>query len=330
MGESGRKFAGAIALALLALGTASPVTRAHAAEGAGDGAWLGVSTRNLSDAWREGHSYQSAGVMVIDVAAGGPADQAGIVPGDVLVSIDSKSIQEPADVSETESGLEVGRPVTVVLARDGGRSIKIMNVEPASGGGPGSAGTVPQAEAQGEVPVPPLPVQAARAAAANDAASQATTPVGAAARDACAELGLRCENLSPDLAEALGAPTPQGLLVLDVKASGIAHRAGIRPGDLILQVADQQIADLSGLDQAIATASSPVSLTTLRHRTPQLVLVEMPGHPVAGPRSALTDPEGASSEAWRDRMLLDLRDEVRQLEKEVQELRARIAQAPRD
>ena len=333
MGWTGKSLAAVVGVALLALGAWSPTARSDEPMPAGRGASLGVSTRNLSFGWRNRHDYHGGGVLVVNVDPGSPADMAGIVPGDVLVNIDSKAVREPQDVSEAESGLEPGRTVSVVLARDGGRSIKIVNLTTgrATESAPERAGR----RAPESVPVPPAPGrEQVGAAGAQDPATGSQLPsskqqAAAAAKDASTELGVRCESLTPELADALGAPDAHGVLVLDVKGEGVAQKAGIRAGDVILQVGGQPVADQPGLDQAIAGAPSQVAITTLRHRTPQEVQVELAGHPAAVSPAAPAEADGGNGDVWRDRMLLELRDQVRQLTKEVQELRAQLARGTR-
>src|SRR6185436_3105783 len=114
-------------------------------------------------------------------------------PGDVLVSIDSHTLQNPTDLAEAEATMEPGRAVPVVLAREGGRMIKIFNLEP---------GTSPTAQA---VPTPPVAATASATAAVTADTPQETAaapPVTATGThpNGAADLGVRCENLGYDLA----------------------------------------------------------------------------------------------------------------------------------
>ena len=54
------------------------------------------------------------------------------------------------------------------------------------------------------------------------------------ARDAFA--GLQPGTITPDIAERLGLPGTEGVLVVNVVQGGPADRAGIRPGDVIVAV----------------------------------------------------------------------------------------------
>src|SRR5437867_3939632 len=322
MGKFGNGLGRGIGVALLALTALCPISRSDEAEAAGRGAWLGVTTRRLSDDWRERNGYWSVGVMVVQVAPGSSADQAGIGPGDVLVSIDDRSLRDPGDLTEAERGMEPGRAVGVVIARDGGRMIKIFNVEPDRLGGAAGEGT--ESRADEVVPAPAAIGQEPGAAALEPVAKPQPKPAKAE-RGATTELGVRCETLNPDLAAALGAPEGRGVLVLEVKGGSPAERAGIRPGDVISQVGDQTVEDVGRPERDLAAARTPVSIKTLRRGTAQEVVAELEGHP-APERPG--EPGGSvelGGEGWRDRLLIELRDDVRSLRAEVQKLREELA-----
>ena len=301
-----------IGVALLALPALCPVLRGDEAPATGRGARIGVSTRGLTDEWREREEYWARGVMVVEVVRGSAADQAGMGPGDVLVSVDSHTLQNPGDLTEAEAAMEPGRAVPVVLARDGGRLIKIFNLEP---------GSVPAA---GVVPTPPVVRQETAVATPETAAAPPPVPAGTH-RNGAADLGVRCENLGYDLAEALGTVEGQGVLVLDVTTGSPADLAGIRPGDVISWVGGQPVADVDRLDHAVATASSPVAIVARRGQTTRNATAEF-----AVPAAAESPGEAAASasralELPGDALVLALRDEVLSLREEVAKLRAEVA-----
>ncbi len=61
----------------------------------------------------------SRGAGVVEVAAGGPAADAGVRTGDVITSVDGRSVSEPEDVSEAIAGKKPGERVEIELVRDG-------------------------------------------------------------------------------------------------------------------------------------------------------------------------------------------------------------------
>jgi predicted metalloprotease with PDZ domain len=141
----------------------------------------------------------------------------------------------------------------------------------AAGGEPPASAPADSASADsGTVPVPPL----AGAAGTATISTSAPAPPPSDVHSGAAGLGVRCENLSLDLAKALGAKPGQGVLVLTVTTGSPADRAGIRPGDVITYAADQQVADVERLDQILAKATSPLAVSTLRRGTTRIASVE--------------------------------------------------------
>ncbi len=61
----------------------------------------------------------AGGAEVGEVTPGGPADEAGLRAGDVIVSIDGRSVRDPEDVADAVSDHEPGDRVEVVVERDG-------------------------------------------------------------------------------------------------------------------------------------------------------------------------------------------------------------------
>ena len=65
-------------------------------------------------------------------------------------------------------------------------------------------------------------------------------------------LGIRARSLAPDVAASLALDPGQGALVVDVLEDGPGHRAGLVPGDVILQVNGRAVGDVRNLLEDIA------------------------------------------------------------------------------
>ncbi len=72
--------------------------------------YLGVTTAAVS-----------AGVEVQEVTPAGPARRAGLRAGDVIASVDGRSISEPDDITEALDGREPGDSISLQVERDGNR-----------------------------------------------------------------------------------------------------------------------------------------------------------------------------------------------------------------
>ena len=64
-------------------------------------------------------------------------------------------------------------------------------------------------------------------------------------------LGARTQSVTPDLAKGLGLSVPQGALVADLWPNGPAQRAGLKTGDVVLQIDGRPVPDAATLSYAI-------------------------------------------------------------------------------
>jgi serine protease Do len=65
---------------------------------------------------------------------------------------------------------------------------------------------------------------------------------------------LRVTSLTPELAEELGAPTARGAVVTEMRRDSEAFRAGLRPGDLIVEFDGHPVEDAAHLLRLLADA----------------------------------------------------------------------------
>ena len=82
--------------------------------------WIGASLQpvSVSDSLRR-IAGQETGRLVIGVARNGPAAQAGILPGDILLSLDGQRMNGPGSLRAMLGPERIGRKVDVRLARHG-------------------------------------------------------------------------------------------------------------------------------------------------------------------------------------------------------------------
>src|SRR3546814_12253423 len=86
-------------------------------------------------------------------------------------------------------------------------------------------------------------------------------------------LGVQIQNVTPDLAEALGLDEAAGAMVAAVTPDSPAEEAGIKTGDVILGFAGKDIADSRQLARVVAQhpADSEAELTLGRAGSEQTV-----------------------------------------------------------
>jgi S1-C subfamily serine protease len=75
-------------------------------------------------------------------------------------------------------------------------------------------------------------------------------------------IGVEPREITPELAESLALPVKTGVLVAGVLQNGPAAKAGLRPGDVLVQVSSRPVRTASDLFAAVA-ALEPGSTAAL-------------------------------------------------------------------
>jgi serine protease Do len=149
-----------------------------------------------------------AGALVQGVESGGPAERAGIEPGDIIVKVDGKGVEKSVDLPRIIGGTKPGSKASLQLFRRGAtRDVQV---------------TVAELEAD-------RPTRRAQA----DPGASAPPPSKTA-------LGLSVSDLSE--AQKRELKIKGGVRV--ESAEGSAARAGVRDGDVILAIDNTEVADV--------------------------------------------------------------------------------------
>jgi Zn-dependent M28 family amino/carboxypeptidase len=109
-------FASAITKRLLDLDEAPPFTKVEQKTDSGGRAGLRIFTGTIPD-----YATEVKGLLLGGVIGGGPAEQAGLQKGDVIVEISGQSIANIYDYTYALELLKIGQPTKVVYMRGGER-----------------------------------------------------------------------------------------------------------------------------------------------------------------------------------------------------------------
>jgi serine protease Do len=109
-------------------------------------------------------------------------------------------------------------------------------------------------------------------------------------------LGVKGQHLDGDLAETLAAPDPHGVVVVDVRADGPSARAGIRTGDIILDVEGRRVDSPTRLARLIGAVppGRTVALTLWRRDRAVALTVRLDEEP---------DDDEVGSVHWRSQAI---------------------------
>ena len=94
-------------------------------------AWLGLGLQpvEVPAALREA-AAQDSGLMVVGLAAGGPAELAGVLPGDILLAFDGVPVARPKGLAALLDAERIGREAELRLMRAG--AVRTVRLAPAS------------------------------------------------------------------------------------------------------------------------------------------------------------------------------------------------------
>jgi serine protease Do len=188
--------------------------------------WLGVRIQNVTDELAEGLRLDRArGALVAAVTEGGPAEEAGIQQGDVVLEFNGREVPEmrrlPAIVAETPVGSTVD---VVVWRRNAEVKLRV---------------TVGQLEAE-QV-----------AAAAPTATPEETSPTD------MESLGLALGNITPELRSRFSLDEgTKGVVITSVKEGSAGAEKGLRPGDVIVEVDQEEVSTPSDVATKVDKAKS--------------------------------------------------------------------------
>jgi serine protease DegQ len=98
-------------------------------------------------------------------------------------------------------------------------------------------------------------------------------------------IGVEPQDLTPEIAASLSLPVTQGVLITGVLQDGPAFAGGVRPGDVVVKIAEAPIANQAQLLSAVAALKprSQTTISVLRGDRPldlKVTVVQRPKRPV--------------------------------------------------
>jgi serine protease Do len=169
--------------------------------------FLGVQLRGSVDpetAKDMGLPENTKGALVAGVEPSGPAAKAGFEPGDVIVELNGKAVEDDIELRNRIGLMKPGSKVNVKIFRNGKKkdiSATLANYQDNSG--------LPDEEVKSD-----------------------SKP-----------FGMSLSNITRQAKEQYGIRSSQGALVTQVEPDSSADRAGIQPGDVIVKVNNSDVKD---------------------------------------------------------------------------------------
>ena len=181
--------------------------------------WLGVTVQPVTPQLAEGLDLpRDDGALIGSVVDDGPAANAGLKSGDVVIAMNGEAITNSRDLAWRVSQTDPGTEVELTVYRDGAKRSVTVELGRLDEG---------QTRAKGE----------------------------AAAAQTAKALGVRLAAPEPKVLEEFDLPRPtKGAVVVGVQRGGPAASRGIRPGDVLARLGQTEVQDPSDVHRYVAKA----------------------------------------------------------------------------
>src|SRR4051812_3533660 len=184
----------------------------------------------------------TSGALISRVSANGPADKAGIQPGDVIIEFGGKPVKDSDSLVAMVVNTKPGTSVPVVVFRSNQR--KSLNV------------VIDELD---------LDAEQSRGARRGTGSNNREEPT-----PTTTDFGMTLDPITPDIARRIDLPANSGAAVVtDVERNSPAYNGGVIPGDVILEVNRQKVANVSQITRELqkVQAGQPAFLLVWRDGT---------------------------------------------------------------
>ena len=162
------------------------------------------------------------GVVIQQLYPDGPAAKAGILPGDIILGVNGRAVEDPEGFRFRLATLPVGETATLNLLRKGAKQDLAVEL----------------------IAPPDKPAR-------NETILDGRQPLS----------GALIVDLSPATSDELNIGAWKGVAIAKIKRGSIADRVGFEPGDVIVKLNDQAIENAAALAKMIGGSAGPWAVT---------------------------------------------------------------------
>jgi serine protease Do len=187
--------------------------------------WFGVKIQSVTDDIAESMTMGKArGALIADVTKTGPAEKAGIEPGDVVIEFNGKPVNAMRDLPRIVADTEIGKKVPIKIFRKG-KELELM----------AEVGRLEDGE--------------------KVVAQQDSTTGGAPAPAVTTVLGMTVSSMTDELRQKYTIDADvKGAVVTEVTPDGAAADKRLEPGDVITEAGEKAVTGAADISASIADA----------------------------------------------------------------------------
>jgi serine protease Do len=179
--------------------------------------WLGVGIQNLSEDLARSFDFSSTeGALVGQIDSEGPSKKAGLQQGDIIIQLGKEKIKNVNQLRNFVATIKPGTAVDVHFMRNGKKELR-------------------------EVTIGELPTQ--------------TTEQPAEVNGANEELGLTVDEFDSNTQRRPRTNRVSGIVITEVDPMGLAARAELQPGDIIVSINSVDVSTIEDFKSAMKKAS---------------------------------------------------------------------------
>jgi serine protease Do len=221
---------------------ASPILESLKKYGKVTRGWLGVSIQDIDQELVSAMKLPvSRGILISDVKAGTPAAKAGFRRGDVVTKVDGRAVDSTGQFRNYVAGVGAGKKATFEIVREG----QTMSIVAELGEMPADEG----------IASPSAPQSGPQSSALD---------------------GLTLGELTPEARRAFGIPpeVQKGVVVQRLKPGSPAAEAGLRPGDVLLEVNRKPVGSVAEFEAAYRASGEKTLLLVHRKGATVFIVVK--------------------------------------------------------
>ncbi len=234
--------------------------------------WLGVRIQPVTDDVANSLGLDSAkGALVAGVIKGGPVDNGSIKAGDVILKFDGKDVDEMRDLPRVVAESPVGKAVDVIIMRDGKQQTVKVTLGRLEDSDQAAAASSDKGSGDDKNKTPRLAPDD-NGSGSNDGVinpdggddgddgmdgqdqgsdQQQQTPQQQAAQSV---LGMKLAALNAENRKSFGiADSVDGVVVTEVAPGSAAAEKGLKPGDVVVEVAQEFVQTPTAASEKVAS-----------------------------------------------------------------------------